>query len=55
MDLASMNGDQHATTDSGGLLMTSREAVVIGGFEEPAEAVLASGPEHEVSGDLTGN
>jgi hypothetical protein len=55
MHLASMNGDQQTTTDSDGLLMASRESVVIGGFEEPAEAVLARGPEHEVSGDLTGN
>jgi hypothetical protein len=44
--LASMNGDQQTATHSAGLLMASREAVVIGGFEEPAEALLASGSQN---------
>jgi phospholipid N-methyltransferase len=50
----SMNSDKQTATHADGLLMTARKAVVVGGFEKPAKAVLTGRPEHEVAGHLTG-
>jgi hypothetical protein len=46
---------QSATTaHTDGLLVASAKVVVVCRFEEPAEAVFAGWPEHEVSRQLTG-
>jgi hypothetical protein len=53
-DQTSMNSNKQTATHADGLLMTARKAVVVGGFEKPAKAVLTGRPEHEVTGHLTG-
>jgi hypothetical protein len=49
------NADQETCTHTERLLVTCRKAVIVGRFQEPADAVFASGPEHEVSCQLTRN
>jgi hypothetical protein len=50
-----MNRDKQTATHADGLLMAPCKAVVIGGFEKPAKAVLVGRPEHEVTSHLTGD
>ena len=44
--------DQQATAYPNRALVSSREAVIVAWFEEPAEAMLGGGPEHKVQHHL---
>ncbi len=47
------DADEKSSAHAYRLLVTRREAVVVGWFQVPAESVSAGRPEHEVSGYFT--